>query len=124
MSYLGRLSHAGAAEGLRNQVGSSAIGEARREHAYLPLLNHRDGSLTLHRVMAGSAEFLVSILRDVYWNATKESSQNGGNEMPALRTFARAKIYYAMVMRGAKQQFAGIWRKTDQVPTGRPLTHT
>src|ERR1700745_175281 len=27
MSYLGRLSHAGAAEGLRNQVGASAIGQ-------------------------------------------------------------------------------------------------
>jgi hypothetical protein len=27
MSYLGRLSHAGAAEGLRNQIGASAIGK-------------------------------------------------------------------------------------------------
>jgi hypothetical protein len=27
-------------------------------------------------------------------------------------------------MRGAKQKIAGIWRKTDQVRTGRPLKHT
>jgi hypothetical protein len=45
---------------------------ARREYAYLPLLDHRDGSLTLHRLMAESAEFFVSILCDIYRKATEE----------------------------------------------------
>lgn len=45
---------------------------ARREYAYLPLLDHRDGSLTLHKLMAEDAEFFVSILCDVYRNATEE----------------------------------------------------
>ncbi|HUB65463.1 MAG TPA: hypothetical protein VL996_13645, partial [Methylocella sp.] len=54
--------------------GVPKIDIARREYAYLPLLNHRGDPLTLHQMMAENAEFFVSILCDVY-EKTREQSQ-------------------------------------------------
>ena len=45
---------------------------ARREYAYLPLLEHSDRRLTLHRMMADDPEFFVSVLCDVFKPATGE----------------------------------------------------
>jgi hypothetical protein len=59
---------------------------ARREYAYLPLLNHRDGSLTLHRLMAESAEFFVSILCDIYKKTTEELEEPTKEKQNRART--------------------------------------
>jgi hypothetical protein len=39
---------------------------ARREYAYLPLLKNRKKSLMLHRIMAESPQFYISVISDVF----------------------------------------------------------
>jgi len=67
---------------------------ARREYAYLPLLDYRDGSLTLHRLMAESAEFFVSILCDVYRKATEEPKDQ---DEPTKEKQDRARAGYQLL---------------------------
>ena len=64
---------------------------ARREYAYLPLLNNRDGSLTLHKLMAEDAEFFISVLCDVYKKTTEES------EEPTKEKQNRARAGYQLL---------------------------
>jgi hypothetical protein len=63
---------------------------ARREYAYLPLLDHRDGSLTLHKLMAENAEFL----RDVYRKATEQPEEP---DEPTKENQNRARAGYQLL---------------------------
>jgi hypothetical protein len=63
-----------------------AIEIARREYAYLPLFVHRKKTLTLHRMMAESPEFYVSVISDVF----REASAEADNPSEEKRQRARA----------------------------------
>jgi hypothetical protein len=51
---------------LRQRPEVSPIEIAKREYAYLPLLEHGHETLTLHAIMATDAAFFVSVLCDVF----------------------------------------------------------
>ena len=57
---------------LRQRPAVSAIEVAKREYAYLPLLEHGHETLTLHAIMATEAAFFVSVLCDVFKPASGE----------------------------------------------------
>ena len=64
---------------------------AKREYAVLPLLGHRERTLTLHRVMAEHAEFFVSILCDVFRPSSAERPE------PTDEQRARAQIGFDLI---------------------------
>jgi hypothetical protein len=78
-------------KGLEARDDVPKIDIARREYAYLPLLDHRDGSLTLHKLMAEDAEFFISVLCDVYKKTTEESEQ------PTKEKQNRARAAYQLL---------------------------
>lgn len=48
---------------------------ARREYAYLPLIERRNKQLVIHKVMAHDADFYMSILTDVYRKSSAEKEE-------------------------------------------------
>jgi len=64
---------------------------AQREYAYLPLLRRRNNVLTLHRLMAESAEFYVSVISDSFRSAS------AGAEEPTEEKRARARVGYQLL---------------------------
>ncbi|MDR3469928.1 MAG: hypothetical protein P4M07_28710 [Xanthobacteraceae bacterium] len=48
---------------------------ARREYAYLPLLRHRKKPLVLHRIMAESPKFYVSVISDTFKAASAKEEE-------------------------------------------------
>jgi hypothetical protein len=62
-------------DSLNSRTGVSPIEIAKREYAYLPLLERRTGSMALHRMMVKDPEFYVSILCDVFKAATEEAAE-------------------------------------------------
>lgn len=64
---------------------------AKREYAYLPLLQHSRRNLTLHRMMAANPEFFVSVLCDVFKPATGEPTE------PTAERRVRARMGYGLL---------------------------
>jgi hypothetical protein len=73
----------------RNDITATEI--ARREYAYLPLLEHRSESLILHRLLVEHPEFYVSVICDVFRPATGEIPE------PTAATRARATAAYHLL---------------------------
>lgn len=57
----------------RKDVAAEDI--ARREYAYLPLLKNRNKSLMLHRIMAESPQFYISVISDIFKTASGETEE-------------------------------------------------
>jgi hypothetical protein len=64
---------------------------ARREYTYLPLLEHRSNTLTLHRLMLKDPEFFVAVLCDVF------KPGSGEMEEPTDERKGRARQGYALL---------------------------
>lgn len=64
---------------------------ARREYAYLPLLDRRDRSLTLHHLMAEEPAFFVSVICDVYKASAAE------REEPTQEQRNRARLGFQLL---------------------------
>jgi hypothetical protein len=62
-------------ESLRKRDDAGDDDMARREYAYLPLLEHRNKPLILHRIMAQSPELYVSVVCDVFKSASGEQEE-------------------------------------------------
>jgi len=78
-------------DGLDRRQDIAKIEIARREYAYLPLLEHGDRRLTLHRMMADDPEFFVSVLCDVFRPAADEATE------PTEVGRARARAAYSLL---------------------------
>lgn len=76
---------------LARRDDASPFEVAKREYAVLPLLGHRERTLTLHRVMAERAEFFVSILCDVFRPSSGERPE------PTDEHRARAQIGFDFI---------------------------
>ncbi len=66
---------------------------ARREYALLPLIEHEDRPLVLHKLMAQSADLYVQILSDVFRADDSQSSESSSQS-----EIARARAAYSLLM--------------------------
>lgn len=78
-------------ESLRKRANVPAVEVARREYAYLPLLYHTEGSLTLHSLMAESPSFFVEVLCDAFKPATGDAPE------PTKERHARGMASYRLL---------------------------
>jgi hypothetical protein len=73
----------------RNDIETFEVG--KREFAYLPLLSHRNRSLSLHRLMVRDPDFFVSVLCSVFKPASGEEGE------PSAETKATAQHGYEVL---------------------------
>jgi len=76
---------------LRVKGDVPAIEIAKREYAYLPLLQHRQGNLTIHSLLVEDPEFFVSVLCDIFKPSSGESRE------PTEAQRARASASYRVL---------------------------
>lgn len=82
-----------ALETIEGRADASQLEIARREYAYLPMLQHRDRTLSIHRQMASDPEFYVSILKDAF----RAASEPRPEEAPSEQIQARGRAGYRLL---------------------------
>jgi hypothetical protein len=78
---------------LQSRVDLDRMEIAKREYALLPLIEHEDRPLVLHKLMAQNADLYVQILSDVF-----RADDSPPSEVSSQSEIARARAAYSLLM--------------------------
>jgi hypothetical protein len=78
---------------LQNRAELDRMQIAQREYALLPLIEHEERPLVLHKLMSQNAELYVQILSDVFREEGSESERS-----PSESEIAKARTAYSLLM--------------------------